>query len=351
MRLSIHCILDSEEKLCISLYGESLPIETPHTDYVAGSDDLADTSQPPKRTWLGRACYSLRGCDVPPFLLIEQIADPLLGASDLLFLGQIILTPHELGEPIMIRFSEGVLRSWQRHVLMSPLHQQAMQHRKQAIDALFRLSLEDLPASIREQQQKALHHFHPLVVATSEGRDDLRRLLIHLSQVKPHWRPLPWLFSLLNYPDLSIQAQATTLLMPLAHLLPFERLDAIAFRADLPARVAALRLIGQSHHEQAETLLLATHWQAQPAIRSASLDGLVACQGDRLDLFAALETGLDDRHALVRWTAAWHLWHLAHLTFPPVMRQVLLNRLEQEPEALIRCFLHLALLHSVPWLR
>lgn len=355
MRVSLVATLDAEQRLCIQFYGESIPIETPFSGEVVGSDDVADTSQIPRRISWGMIRYPLPEHLLPPLLLIEQIpvaARTHQGGDDLHFIGQSILAADELGEPVMIRFSPGAYRLWCELEQRSLLHQQARQHRTQAIDALFVLSLADLPEALHEQQQRAAHYVSPLVVAAGQQEGEVRRLLHHLSQVRPHWRPLPWLFGLLRHRAHDIQRDATALLLPLAHLLPFERLDAIVLRAELPARLCALHIIAHSGHERAATILLAERTQAHPAIRRTALDGLmVVCSPDDVDLLAALETGVHDVSPLVRLAAAWHLFDLG-VRAPAVMMHLslLAQRAQEEEEGLIRFVLHLILLRRVRWL-
>ncbi|GHO48490.1 HEAT repeat domain-containing protein [Ktedonospora formicarum] len=343
----MHCTL-LHTHLAVELSAASIPQESPQTHFVAGSDDFSMLAEPP-HIRLGTMHYPANGEPLPPVLLIEQteMDNPTRSPAIMRFLGQLILTPEMLGEPLWLTFTREALTYWQQQAAESPLHQQAMRHRTQGLDALFHLPLEGLPSSVREQQQRAMYYFAPLLSSAGEEAEEMLRLLSHLSRLKPHWRPVPWLFAQLHHLDAIVRSISAQLQLPLAHLLPFERLDAIAMHADVPQRVLALHLIGHSLRPEAEVVLLSTRWLHHPLVRSASLEALVACQGYESDLLAALETALCDRHALVRWTAAWHL---AHLVLPSAIHHVLLSRWMQEPDALIRCFLHLSFLRSVRWL-
>lgn len=344
MRLS--CTMELlQGMLSVSWYGQTVPVNTPWDGFVAGSEDLERANTLPPPLLLGTSLFPAADALLPPLFLLDPPSQP---QEEYCGLAQMILSPHaELGEPLQVRLSAGVQAYWREYEPLSPLHQQAHIQRQTHMKRLFALPLEAFPDDEQAQQAKALQHFayaFPHAWA-EEDTQELLHILRTFSRVKPHWRTLPWLFSCLQHPCEDIGTRASTLLQPVAHLIPWQKLEAIVWQGPPHARLCALRLA--AHHTQQEeaiSLFLATRWDTHPSLRIASIDGLVLLETWRLELLAVLETALADEAACVRATALWHLLHLCD----PHSAVFLVTAYYREQEAWLRVGLHLCLIPLLP---
>jgi hypothetical protein len=297
MRIS-YSLMASEATLFAHIIGETAPVYSP---YVEDQDlEIPNYVGSSSTVTLGNLVYrQLDKPNLPPVLLLEPLNDPLTAERDCeqggryRYIGLFLLPNGGLGERANVYMTQDARALYLVRQEESEKHQQALARRQTAIAELFRIKETDLPVKTLSAFRTPDADIRAMGAELEQG-DVHRQLqaLTGLTEVDPLSLPLCSLFPCLNNPSQEVRDRTIALLAPVAPLLPIDQLEKIADQADLPARIAAIRLLGKSRAVRAHTILLSTRWRAHSWERIASLYGLVELNQDREEVIIALKLAL-----------------------------------------------------------
>lgn len=318
--------------LQVCLFGVSAPVYSPYIEEPLFYGEQGEAS-------LGTVTYPLpTGELLPPLVLIEPLDDPTTAerrygvVGGYRYVGQILLPGDRLGEQVDVSLTRETLLVWKVWLAHCPAHQRAQAQRQKEIALLFRLRRTDIPRgrqrSVEDAQRRLAATRNRLRCADPQQR------LAALDQIAGEAStvlPVRSLFTCLNDPSQQVRERAVSLLATAPTLLPVGHLREIAYQADLPARLAALHLLGKTRSDDAETTLLATRWRRHPWERVASLEGLVETDQFRGDVVSALCTALrKDEIPSVRMAAAHLLGRLGDPEGVEALRASVTEEREEE---------------------
>lgn len=280
-----------------------------YSPHVAVDDiDAGDQEDAGEGIDLGTVGYpraETPGQVLPPFLLIEALDDPLTAEErygtygGYRYVGQLLLPDGALGETVEACLSREALALWEAWLPQSERHLRALHGREQDLAELF--LLEEAP---RPQGEALPPPVGSLVSsacsALAQGDPPARAAALRrLSQVDGQALPVGSIFPCLNDESDEVRQLALGLLCTARDRLPFERLERIIDQAELPARLAAITLLGKVGGDQAVSALECACNRRHPWVRMAGLRALfVACYGSDLHPVDYLDVLTYLRHAL-----------------------------------------------------
>jgi HEAT repeat protein len=267
------------------VYSPYMDIDDPDEEDLTGAKHTID---------LGAVSYP-RGANpaqlLPPVLLIEALDEPhtaedRYGAyGGYRYLGQMLLPGTVcLGEPVDVCLSREALSLWLETLPRSEAHQRALANRARELAALFLIDPSDITPA-RESTSSEQSRLVRSASADLESPDEPTRLaaLKRLSQLEAGALPIPSLLPRLADDSDEVRQLAIALLGAAKDRLKIEWLERIADQAELPARLAAVALLGRVGGEQAVALLEGACNRRRPEMRMAGLRALFeACYGSDL---------------------------------------------------------------------